>query len=431
MAEARTKEKAFRAAFAQLGQLRSLTPAGTGITCLTATATANTRLKVWKLLGVKQASTKEIYVSPDRDNIKLTMTKVTQQEVTDKSMFHWIVAAVREQGLECDRTIIYCKSIMDCATLFLEFGRLLQTDMYIRNRAHTVNNRLVAMYHHSTPDRIKEFVLQSMLQRDGIVRVVIATTALSMGVNFPDIRNVVQFGPPKDPEEYLQQIGRAGRDGEGGHAILYWSPRQLVHTEHDLKVVARSEDCIRSALLAHFQKEAVEPHQPLHGCCSRCHMNCMCAGESCAIPVIPLTQYTFGEELVSRVVTPVHLNTLRMALEEAQLSFDSQVSCMDSQVLDIKFSDNLISDTLDHAKYIFSLRYILENLPVYRTEHAMAILDAIQETLDDFVVTEDERETTSSEFEEILTIEAEELYSVQDQNPPDDVEILEACDEFC
>ena len=169
VAEAKAKEKAFRAAFAQLGQLRSLTPAGTAICCLTATATSKTRSKVWKILGVNHKHTKEIYVSPDRHNIKLSMAKVTQQEVADVSMLHWIIADVRDRGVECARTLVYCKSIMDCATLFRTFHKLLQGNMYIQNRAHTVSNRLVAMYHHSTPDRIKELVLQSMLEPEGTV----------------------------------------------------------------------------------------------------------------------------------------------------------------------------------------------------------------------------------------------------------------------
>ena len=44
-----------------------------------------------------------------------------------------------------------------------------------------------------------------------------------MGVNIKDVRKIVHFGLPKDIEDYIQAIGRGGRDGGDAHAILYYS----------------------------------------------------------------------------------------------------------------------------------------------------------------------------------------------------------------
>ena len=41
-----------------------------------------------------------------------------------------------------------------------------------------------------------------------------------MGVNCPDVREVVHLGPPKDIESYIQETGRAGRDGLPSKAVL-------------------------------------------------------------------------------------------------------------------------------------------------------------------------------------------------------------------
>lgn len=53
------------------------------------------------------------------------------------------------------------------------------------------------------------------------VRIVVATIAFGMGVDKPDIRNVVHYTLPSTVEEYSQQIGRAGRDGETSHCMFY------------------------------------------------------------------------------------------------------------------------------------------------------------------------------------------------------------------
>ena len=44
-----------------------------------------------------------------------------------------------------------------------------------------------------------------------------------MGFDCPDVRRVIHSGSPIDIEDYIQQSGRAGRDGVNSQAILYYT----------------------------------------------------------------------------------------------------------------------------------------------------------------------------------------------------------------
>ncbi|KAK3899513.1 P-loop containing nucleoside triphosphate hydrolase protein [Staphylotrichum tortipilum] len=56
------------------------------------------------------------------------------------------------------------------------------------------------------------------------IRVVVATIAFGMGIDKPDIRNIVHFDLSSTIEEYCQQVGRAGRDGKTSNCMFYICP---------------------------------------------------------------------------------------------------------------------------------------------------------------------------------------------------------------
>ena len=66
----------------------------------------------------------------------------------------------------------------------------------------------------------------------GELDVVCATTAFGMGIDKPDVRSVVHRALPQSPEEYYQQVGRAGRDGLPARCTLLYAKRDkglIVH----------------------------------------------------------------------------------------------------------------------------------------------------------------------------------------------------------
>lgn len=58
----------------------------------------------------------------------------------------------------------------------------------------------------------------------GRLRVVVATVAFGMGLDKADVRGVVHYNMPQNFESYVQEVGRAGRDGRPAHCHLFLHP---------------------------------------------------------------------------------------------------------------------------------------------------------------------------------------------------------------
>jgi ATP-dependent DNA helicase RecQ len=73
-------------------------------------------------------------------------------------------------------------------------------------------------------------------QRQFMVRsrrlIMVATTAFGMGIDKPNIRYILHYQAPGSLEQYVQEIGRAGRDGRRAHCILLFDPADLDIHEH-------------------------------------------------------------------------------------------------------------------------------------------------------------------------------------------------------
>ncbi len=68
----------------------------------------------------------------------------------------------------------------------------------------------------------------------GAVRVMVATNAFGMGIDKEDVRLVAHVGLPPSLEAYYQEAGRAGRDGKGGKAVLFYSENDLQRLRYNL-----------------------------------------------------------------------------------------------------------------------------------------------------------------------------------------------------
>jgi ATP-dependent RNA helicase DeaD len=62
--------------------------------------------------------------------------------------------------------------------------------------------------------------------RDGKIRYLVATDVVGRGIDVKDISHVINYDIPSDPENYVHRIGRTGRIGADGIAILFATPEQ-------------------------------------------------------------------------------------------------------------------------------------------------------------------------------------------------------------
>jgi len=63
--------------------------------------------------------------------------------------------------------------------------------------------------------------------RDNSVNLIFATNAFGMGIDIPNIRAVIHFMLPESIEQYYQEIGRAGRDGNGATSYILYSNKNV------------------------------------------------------------------------------------------------------------------------------------------------------------------------------------------------------------
>ena len=207
----------FRVWCGLVGELRSLLSAP--LLALTATASRTTREIILHSLGMA-GRCYEIIKSPERDNIFLAVQKVDSNVETT---FNFLVKLVSIWQVRCPRVLIYCQTQRVCSDLYTHFHYELGDKAYWPEGDKRVSNRLVEMYHACTPDTNKDIILQSLRDSNGVCRVVFATNALGMGIDVKGLSTVIHYGPSPDLESYMQEIGRAGRDGKQSYAYI-WTP---------------------------------------------------------------------------------------------------------------------------------------------------------------------------------------------------------------
>ncbi|KRM96343.1 ATP-dependent DNA helicase [Liquorilactobacillus aquaticus DSM 21051] len=193
----------FRPDYLGLGDLRKKLNSPTTL-ALTATATKKVEEDIIRILFDRQ-KIKTIRHSVDRPNIFLAVENVENQKEKNQKLVQ-LVERLKTPGL------IYFSSKKKAD----EIADLLRQ-----------KSKLNVSSYHAGRTAIDRYTVQQQFMR-GELDVICATSAFGMGVNKKNIRYVIHYHLPADLESYLQEIGRAGRDGKQSIAILLYQASDVI-----------------------------------------------------------------------------------------------------------------------------------------------------------------------------------------------------------
>ncbi|XP_062900702.1 LOW QUALITY PROTEIN: ATP-dependent DNA helicase Q4 [Mobula hypostoma] len=214
-----------------------------GVRCLlglTATATQATARSVAHHLGIQEAEGLAVRSADVPANLFLSVS-------TDRDRDQALVTLIQgERFASLDSIIVYCTRREETSRIAALLRTCLQgvtlkeptsepnkgrmPEELIAERKKAVARRkvrqplkwIVDCYHAGMSASERRRIQNNFMS--GQLRIVVATVAFGMGLDKSDVRGIIHYNMPKSFESYVQEIGRAGRDGKPAHCHLFLDP---------------------------------------------------------------------------------------------------------------------------------------------------------------------------------------------------------------
>lgn len=174
------------------------------VSALTATATREDRDAITTELRLREPF--ELFRSFERPNLRFVIEGPLSKSKRQVRVIEILKSLKGNEQDAAGRVIVYAGTRKDterlAALLAAYFGKP------------------VLPYHAGLSPFIREETLEAFVERD--VSIIVATNAFGMGIDVPDVRAVIHYTPPMSIEAYVQEAGRAGRDGRPAYAVALW-----------------------------------------------------------------------------------------------------------------------------------------------------------------------------------------------------------------
>lgn len=289
----------FRPGYLKIVDFIERLPSRPIVSAFTATATQEVKTDIECILKLNHP--KVVVTGFDRENLYYSVEHISGKRKDDFVM-DYIEQHPTESG------IIYCATRKNVDALY---EQLFKRGVLVTRYHAGINNE-------TRRNNQEAFVYDR-------ARVVVATNAFGMGIDKSNVRYVIHYNMPQSMENYYQEAGRAGRDGESAQCILLFSLQDIMINKFllerkvfedipadDIELIkqrdakrlqvmegyCKATSCLRNYILTYFGEK---PHEPCDNC-SNCHREFseadMTADAKWVVNCIAETRGRYGKNIV-------------------------------------------------------------------------------------------------------------------------------------
>lgn len=326
----------FRPSYLKIVEFIGRLPARPVVSAFTATATEEVKTDIECILKLDRPSV--VVTGFDRENLYYSV-----EHVAGKKKDAFVADYIRKHPDESG--IIYCATRKNVDALY---------EMLFRSGVP------VTSYHAGIDSNVRKKNQDDFIYDRA--QVVVATNAFGMGIDKSNVRFVIHYNMPQSMENYYQEAGRAGRDGENSQCILLFSAQDVMigkyllanksfeeMDEEDIELIrqrdayrlqvmegyCKTTSCLRNYILEYFGEKIFSPCNN----CGNCHRDYtetdMTAEAKWVVNCIAETRGRYGRNIVSGTLVGANRARLKEIGATAYRSYKAleQVNEKDVQIL--------------------------------------------------------------------------------------------------